>query len=51
MWTRICEVAKKQWRRKGKDPYIEWDKFDGIERTRDINNFKQRTLHESVRNL
>jgi len=51
MWNIISEVAKKQWRRKGKDPYVEWDKFQGKEKTRKINRFKQGTIKQSLKNL
>ena len=26
MWAILCEVAKKKWRKQGKDPYKEWGK-------------------------
>ena len=51
MFAILAEVAKKQWRSQGKDPYIEWDKFQGREKTRKINNFKQSTIRQSLRNL
>jgi len=52
MWTTILgQLYKTQKKREGKDPYIEWDRFEGKEQTRRVNNIKQQTINDSVRNL
>jgi hypothetical protein len=51
MWNIIAEVAKKHWRKQGKDPYVEWAKFERKENIRARHNFQQRTRQQSLRNL
>ena len=52
MWTTIIgQIYKSVKKSEGKDPYVEWDKFQGKEKTRSINEFKQRTIRQSLRNL